>query len=68
MTEAPFHSTRMGARFYEHTLPELVRQVARLADAVERLANSTPDRQVPDGQPQPLKETDRDEELHPPQP
>jgi hypothetical protein len=65
MSEAPFHATRMGARFYEHTLPELVRHVARLADAVERLANSTPDRQVPGGQPQPLKENDHDEDVRP---
>jgi hypothetical protein len=27
----------MGVRFYEHTLPELVRQLARLADGIERL-------------------------------
>jgi hypothetical protein len=66
MSEGPFHATRMGARFYEHTMPELVRQLARIADAVERLANSTPDRQVPGGQPQPqTKETDHGE-VHPP--
>ena len=35
MTE--FFETRMGHRFYEHTLPELVRQVSRLADALERM-------------------------------
>ena len=38
MTE--FFETRMGHRFYEHTLPELVRQVSRLADALERIADS----------------------------
>jgi hypothetical protein len=27
----------MGVRFYEHTLPELVRQIERLAEAVEKL-------------------------------
>ena len=32
MTE--FYETRMGVRFFEHPLPELVRQVTRLADAV----------------------------------
>lgn len=31
-----FHETRMGQRFYERTVPELVRQVERLADALER--------------------------------
>ena len=35
MTE--FFETRMGHRFYESTLPELVRQVSRLADALERM-------------------------------
>ena len=39
MSDVPFHLTRAGARFYEHTLPELVRQVSRLAAAVERLAD-----------------------------
>lgn len=37
MNEVPFHQTRMGQRFYERTLPELVRQIERLADAVEAL-------------------------------
>jgi len=37
MTE--FHQTQMGHRLIEHTLPELVRQVSRLAAAVERLAD-----------------------------
>ena len=34
-----FHRTEMGHRLIEHTLPELVRQVSRLAAAVERLAD-----------------------------
>jgi len=37
MTE--LHETRMGQRLIEHTLPELVRQVSRLADALERIAD-----------------------------
>ena len=37
MSDVPFHATRMGQQFYERTLPELVRQITRLADAVERL-------------------------------
>ena len=28
--EAPFYKTRMGQCYYEHTAPELVRQLARL--------------------------------------
>ena len=38
MTE--LHETRMGQTLIAHTLPELVRQVARLADALERIADS----------------------------
>jgi hypothetical protein len=36
--EVPFHATRMGQQFYERTLPELVRQITRLAEAVEKLS------------------------------
>lgn len=36
MSGAPFHSTRMGQRYYEHTLPELVRQLTRLNDLLEK--------------------------------
>ncbi len=36
-----FHKTRMGHTFYEHTMPELVRQLARLNDLLERLVNTT---------------------------
>jgi hypothetical protein len=49
----------MGVRFYESTLPELVTQVARLADALERIA----DLRVQGGaQPQPKTEKDDDPE------
>ena len=37
MTDVLFHTTRMGARFYEHTVPEIARQLARLNDHLERL-------------------------------
>jgi hypothetical protein len=37
VTGPEFHETRAGRTFYEHTLPELVRQVERLATAVEQL-------------------------------
>ena len=33
-----FHNTRMDQRFYEHTMPELVKQLERLNDLLERLA------------------------------
>jgi hypothetical protein len=32
-----FYQTRAGRTYYEKTLPELVEQVRRLADAVEQL-------------------------------
>ncbi len=32
-----FYKTRMGHTFYEHTMPELVRQLERLNDLLERL-------------------------------
>jgi hypothetical protein len=32
MGEPDFHQTRMGQRFYEHTMPELVRQIERLVE------------------------------------
>jgi hypothetical protein len=35
MTE--FFQTRMGQRFYEHTVPSLVSAIERLAAAVERM-------------------------------
>jgi hypothetical protein len=32
-----FYQTRMGQKYYEHTLPSLVRQLTRLADLGERV-------------------------------
>ncbi len=37
MSEPKFFQTRMGQRFYEHTMPELVRQLERLNELLERL-------------------------------
>jgi len=37
MPEIQFFQTCMGQRFYEHTLPELVRQITRLNDLLERI-------------------------------
>lgn len=31
-----FFKTRMGARFYEHTMPEIATQLKRIADALEK--------------------------------
>lgn len=41
MSEIQFFQTRMGQRFYESTLPELVRQITRLNDLLERLVAAT---------------------------
>ena len=38
MSETPFFKTRMGQRFFERTMPELVKQLARLNGLLERLA------------------------------
>ena len=37
MSDIPFYRTQMGHRFYEHTVPELSRSFARIADLLERL-------------------------------
>lgn len=37
MPDIQFFQTRMGQRFYESTLPELVRQLTRLNDLLARL-------------------------------
>ena len=37
MNETPFFKTRMGHRFYESTMPNLVEQVTRLNELLERL-------------------------------
>ena len=43
MSGIPFHNTRMGHTFFEHTMPELVRQLTRLNDLLERLLQKLPD-------------------------
>jgi hypothetical protein len=37
MSDAEFYQTRAGRTYYEKTLPELVEQIKRLAEAVEKL-------------------------------
>jgi hypothetical protein len=34
-----FYETRMGHRFYEHTMPELVKQLERLNELLARLVD-----------------------------
>ncbi len=38
-----FYRTRMGHTYYNQTLPEIARQLARLNDLLERLVNATED-------------------------
>jgi len=37
MNDIAFHQTRMGRDFYDRTVPELVRQLARLNELLERV-------------------------------
>lgn len=37
MSNVPFHATVMGHRFYQATMPELVRELARLNKNLERI-------------------------------
>jgi hypothetical protein len=37
MSETPFFKTRMGQRYYERTMPELVEQISRLNELLEQL-------------------------------
>lgn len=37
MSDIEFHQTRMGQRFYESTMPALVRELIRLNGNIERL-------------------------------
>ena len=66
MTEVPFHSTRAGRTYYEHTVPKLVEQLTRVADALERLIElhqPNPEKEDPHGH-----NLDPQEEPNPPHP
>ena len=39
MSETPFYKTRMGLRFYDRTMPALVKQLERLNDILDRLVD-----------------------------
>ncbi len=39
MSETPFFKTRMGHQFYDRTMPNLVKQLERLNDILERLVD-----------------------------
>ena len=48
MSETPFYQTRMGRVFYDRTMPELVRQIARLKDLLRRLVQQLEDNELDD--------------------
>ena len=37
MSDIPFHQTPMGRDFFDRTMPELVKQLARIAALLEKL-------------------------------
>ena len=45
MSETPFYKTRMGLRFYDRTMPALVKQLERLNELLERLVDQRQDRE-----------------------
>ena len=51
MSDIPFYMTRMGRRFYEHTVPALVEQLARLNERLDRLVALQEQRQPGDEEP-----------------
>jgi hypothetical protein len=61
MSDVPFHTTRMGQRFYEATLPALVREVELLNENLERLVEAV--REKRENEPEePRAEPDRETE------
>ena len=40
MSNVPFYLTGMGRRFYERTVPDIARELARLNDNLERLLSA----------------------------
>ncbi len=49
MSEPQFFQTRMGRMYYEHTLPEIARQLARMNELLQRLAEELERKEGRDG-------------------
>ena len=49
MSDVQFFQTRMGRTFYEHTMPELLREIKKLNELLQKLVEA------------PLKEKENDE-------
>jgi len=66
MPQIQFHETRAGAEFYRRTMPELVTQLTRIADALERIAGesaeASPSSTVPPGSAEGSKASDAKEQ------
>ncbi len=43
MSDVPFFKTIMGHKFFEHTMPELVRQLTRLNTLLEQMVRERED-------------------------
>ena len=63
MTDPGFYETRMGRTYYEHTVPELVRQLEMLNQNLGRLIETQTQGDETDGH-----DTRTEEETQPPQP
>jgi len=41
MSDVQFFQTRMGRTFYEHTMPELVREIKKLNELLQKLIEAS---------------------------
>ena len=41
MSDVQFYQTRMGRTFYEHTMPELVREIKKLNELLQKLIEAS---------------------------
>jgi hypothetical protein len=41
MSDIPFHQTPMGRDFFDRTMPELAKQLARIAELPQKIAERT---------------------------
>lgn len=48
MSEIQFFQTRMGRAFYEHTMPELVRQITRMNELLEKMTDNPQSEKSPE--------------------
>ena len=60
MSEVQFFQTRMGARFYEGTMPKIAEQLERLNDNLETLIDELRKQRDPPG---PMASPSPDEDL-----